>query len=98
MRNETEDREYEKASEDASTTVDDTDDERISVAVVVELIVARHGDHSARTGTQGIEDLGCCIRPYLNINLRFNVFITPCVILKTHFFETIAALKDKCAF
>ena len=65
MGHEADDGEDNTAGEDAGGAVEDGQDAGILVAVVVELVVARHGDEGAPCGPHREEDLHCCLAPHL---------------------------------
>ena len=59
------DGEDDTAGEDAGGAVEDGQDAGILVAVVVELVVARHRDEGAPRGPHREEDLHRCLAPHL---------------------------------
>ena len=57
MSNKSKNREYYKSSKYTCATVNTSNNEGVTVTIVVELVVAGHGYHPACTSTQRIEDL-----------------------------------------
>ncbi len=65
MSHEAEDGKDDKTSKDASSAVEDGDDEGIAIAVVLEPIVWWESDESTPRHTKGVEDLYSCVFPHL---------------------------------
>jgi hypothetical protein len=65
MSHEANDGEDNESSKDAGAGVHKGDDASVTVAVVMELVVAGKGDEGAPAGTNGVEDLHGCLTPHL---------------------------------
>ena len=70
---EAEDREDDESGKHAGAAVDKTDDQRILVAVVVELVVARHSNEATRARTERVEDLGRGVGPHAGLEKLLEV-------------------------
>lgn len=59
--------EDDESGQEARQTIDAAGEDRVSVAVVVEFVVAREGQQRAETGTQREEDLGGGVYPHFRV-------------------------------
>jgi len=61
-------REYDEADEECRTGVGDCHNDSVSVEIIVEPIVAGHGDKSPPRGPHTVEQLLCSFCPWLQYN------------------------------
>ncbi len=69
------DREDDKASKDTGGTVEDRNDESIAVTIIVEAIIACHGNQGSPRSAHTVEDLHGSLAPHLQQIIMYTIFV-----------------------